>query len=85
MQDAVKETIQHFRLGIRISSFLEVVSLGKDKLFESAWATLFRDLLGKEGDIALVETCARVKWGDLQEDARLLTFRPPSGQRNSLQ
>ena len=58
MKKSVKHTGQHFGLSICISSFLEVVLLRKDKLFESACSTLFRDFLGKEGDIALIETCA---------------------------
>lgn len=65
VQEAAKETCQHFRLGIRISSFLEAVFLRKDKLFESVCDTLFRYLFGKEGDIALVEACAGVIRTDL--------------------
>ena len=70
VHEAVKETCQHFRLRIRVSSFLEVIFLRKDKLFESTCGTLLRDLLGKEGDIALVEICVRVEWGDLIQGVR---------------
>ena len=59
MQEAAKETAQHLGLGVRISSVPQVVFLRKDKLFEGACSTLFGDLFGEEGDVALVETWGR--------------------------
>jgi len=56
VSETVYKTGQHPGLGIRIPSFMVVVLVGKDKLLESACSTFLRDLVGKEGDITLVET-----------------------------